>query len=222
MFPENRGLLNYFRKQPDPKELVRKWQADIRAQQRALDRQIRDIERDRKLAEKQVKDAAKRGDIQSAKTLAKEIVHTKKAISRLYVNKAHFISMNSQLTEQLGLAKVAGTLSKSTEIMKIVNDLMKAPQLMQTMQQMSKEMMKAGILDEMMSDMMDSTMDEDIEEETEEEVDKVLMEIAGETLEQLAGSAAPRQKQKVKVTQAAEVAPEEDEALQARLDAVRS
>jgi charged multivesicular body protein 3 len=59
-------------------ELVRKWQADIRAQQRALDRQIRDIERDRRLAEKQVKDAAKRGDLHSAKTLAKEIVHTKK------------------------------------------------------------------------------------------------------------------------------------------------
>ncbi len=64
------------------------------------------------------------------------------AISRLYVNKAHFISMNSQLTEQLGMAKVAGTLSKSTEIMALVNDLMRAPQLMQTMQQMSKEMMK--------------------------------------------------------------------------------
>lgn len=57
---------------------MRKWQADIRAQQRTLDRQIRDIERDRKVAEKQVKDAAKRGDISSAKMLAKEIVHTKK------------------------------------------------------------------------------------------------------------------------------------------------
>lgn len=48
------------------------------------------------------------------------------------------------------------------------------------------------------------------------------MEIAGETLEQLAGSAAPRQKQKVKITQAAQAAPEEDEALQAQLDAVQS
>ncbi len=65
-------------------------------------------------------------------------------ISRMYVNKAHFISMNSQLTEQLGLAKVAGTLSKSTEVMKIVNDLMRTPQLMQTMQQMSREMMKVS------------------------------------------------------------------------------
>ncbi len=65
-------------------------------------------------------------------------------ISQMYTNRAHFISMNAQLTEQLGMAKVAGTLSKSTEVMKIVNDLMRTPQLMQTMQQMSREMMKVG------------------------------------------------------------------------------
>lgn len=63
-------------------------------------------------------------------------------MTRLYVNKAQFISMNSQLTEQLGLAKVAGTLSKSTEVMTIVNDLMRTPALMRDMQQMSREMMK--------------------------------------------------------------------------------
>lgn len=47
------------------------------------------------------------------------------------------------------------------------------------------------------------------------------MEIAGESLEQLAGSAAPRQRVQPSAT-AAEVEPDEDEALQARLDAVRS
>jgi charged multivesicular body protein 3 len=64
--------------------LVRKWQADIRTQQRVLERQIRDIERDKKIAEKQVREAAKRGDISSAKTLAKEIVHTKKVCFMAY------------------------------------------------------------------------------------------------------------------------------------------
>ena len=47
------------------------------------------------------------------------------------------------------------------------------------------------------------------------------MEVAGETLEQLAGSAAPQQKQRVAEVQAA-AEDEEDEALRARLDAVRS
>ena len=54
------------------------------------------------------------------------------------------------------------------------------------------------------------------------EATQVLMEIAGETLEQLAGSAAPKQKQNVAQVQAAAAADEEDEALRARLDAVRS
>lgn len=32
---------DYFRKRPDPKELVRKWQADIRTEQRAIEKQLR-------------------------------------------------------------------------------------------------------------------------------------------------------------------------------------
>jgi hypothetical protein len=55
---------------------------------------------------------------------------------------------NAQLTQQLGMVRVAGTLSKSTEVMKIINDLVRVPTLMQTMQSMAKEMMKAGIIDE--------------------------------------------------------------------------
>lgn len=38
---ETPGLLLQAFKKPDPKELVRKWQADLRAEQRKIDRQIR-------------------------------------------------------------------------------------------------------------------------------------------------------------------------------------
>ena len=48
--------------------------------------------------------------------LAKELVHTRKATTRLYTNKAHMMNMSAQLTEQLGIAKVAGTLNKSTVV----------------------------------------------------------------------------------------------------------
>ena len=65
---------------------------------------------------KQCKEAAKRSDVASAKVLARELVHTRKTISQLYVNKAHMIAMNAQLTEQLGVVKVAGTLSRSTQV----------------------------------------------------------------------------------------------------------
>lgn len=65
---------------------------------------------------RQCKEAAKRGDVASAKVLAKELVHTRKTIGYLHVNKAHMVSMNAQLTEQLGVVKVAGTLGKSTQV----------------------------------------------------------------------------------------------------------
>lgn len=52
----------------------------------------------------------------SAKVLAKELIHTRKVTTRLYTNKAHMMSMNSQLTEQLGMVKVAGTLARSTQV----------------------------------------------------------------------------------------------------------
>lgn len=40
------------------------------------------------------------------------------------------------------IARTVGHLSKSAEVMKLVNDLMKAPQMAATMQEFSKEMTK--------------------------------------------------------------------------------
>lgn len=63
--------------------------------------------------------------------------------------------------------------------MKVVNDLIKVPELNQTMQQMSREMMKAGLIEETMSEMMDDAFDtDDIEEDADAEVDKVRMPTA--------------------------------------------
>lgn len=101
--------------------------------------------------------------VSALQILAKEIVHSNKAISRLYVNKAQMISIQGALSEQLGashcfiinnnndvvrtpsfhdhhpaMVKVTGTLSKSADVMKLVNNLVKAPELAMVMQQMSQ------------------------------------------------------------------------------------
>lgn len=52
-------------------------------------------------------------------------------------------------------------------------------------------MAKAGLIEEMMNDALDSALDtEDMEEETEGEIEKVLMEVAGETLAALPAAKA--------------------------------
>ncbi|KAF2575808.1 hypothetical protein F2Q70_00005652 [Brassica cretica] len=51
-----------------------------------------------------------------------------------------------------------------------------------TMQEFSKEMTKAGVIEEFVNDAIDNALDsEDMEEEIDEEVDQVLTAIAGET-----------------------------------------
>ena len=89
------------KKKKEPRELVREWQSSLRKEMRVIDRQIFEIEREAKAVEKAVKDAAKRNDNNSARILAKEIVRSKKAVARLYTNKAHMNSVSMHLRENL-------------------------------------------------------------------------------------------------------------------------
>jgi Snf7 len=63
---------------------------------------------------------------------------------------------------------------KGEGIISLLSCALQSSRLNQTMMEMSREMMKAGIIDEMMSDAIDGAVDsEDMEAETEEEVDRV-------------------------------------------------
>uniref|UniRef100_A0A2P2JFA2 SNF7 family protein n=1 Tax=Rhizophora mucronata TaxID=61149 RepID=A0A2P2JFA2_RHIMU len=171
---------------PNPQQQLRDWQRRLRQECRNIERQIRDIQREEKGVHKAIKEAVKRNDTGSAKALAKEIVRSRKAVNRLYENKAQLNSISMHLGESVAIARTVGHLSKSSEVMKLVNNLMKAPEMAATMQEFSKEMTKAGVIEEVVNDAVDTALDsEDIEEEIEEEVDKVLTEMAGETAAQL-------------------------------------
>lgn len=67
-------------------------------------------------------------------------------------------------------------MSQSTEVMQAMQQLVKMPEVAKTMQEMSREMMKAGIMEEMMEDTFEGLEDqEELEEAAQEEVDKVRM-----------------------------------------------
>lgn len=162
-------------------ERVKQVQSQLRSQQRQLDREMRQIDGATSKAKAEVKRLAKKGDVKSAKILAREVVRSQKQKNRLATSKARMNSINMQLQHQLAMFKVTGSMQKSTEIMKLSNQLVKLPQVSKVMREMSAEMMKAGIMEEMMDDTLDSGIlgeDEDeLEEEAEGEVDKVLFEL---------------------------------------------
>ncbi|TPX38134.1 hypothetical protein SmJEL517_g00374 [Synchytrium microbalum] len=170
-----------------PDEQVRKWRSDMRSQEREIDKRIRSIETEEAKIKRDIKAAAKRNDTTSCRILAKEVVRARKAKERMYTSKAQMNSVVMQLQQQVAMVKVAGHLQKSTEMMKLVNKLVKLPEISKNMEEMQREMMKAGIIEEMMNDAIELGDDDGIEEESDEIVDKVLFELTDGLLGQ-AGS----------------------------------
>ena len=52
-----------------------------------------------------------------------------------------------QMKNQAAQVRIAGCLSKSTDVMKCMQQLVKLPEIQQTMMEMSKEMMKVRIFE---------------------------------------------------------------------------
>ncbi|KAK4046990.1 Vacuolar protein-sorting-associated protein 24 [Microbotryomycetes sp. JL201] len=174
---------------PTPEERVKQWQRQLKQQSRMLDREIRQLDTANSKVKQDVKRLALKGDTKNAKLLARELVRSNRQKDRLHTSQARVNSINMQLSHQLATLKITGSLQKSAEIMKLSNQLVSVPQLSATMRNMSEEMMKAGILSEMMDETMES-LDEDneeLEEEAEEEVDKVLWQITDGKLGQAGG-----------------------------------
>lgn len=205
--------------QPDPKEQVNKWKKEMRSEARKLDRQILRINREEEKIKRSIKDAAKRGDTSSCKTYAREIVRSRKAVTRLHTTKAQMNSVVMQMQNQLSQQKLMGTLSKSSDIMKAMNRLVKVEGISETMQTMQREMCKAGVIEEMVDNAFEALNDEDDEAEADAQVSQVLAELAAQ---QTGGMAAAPRRQVAQAAAEQEEEEEEDmETMRARLEQIK-
>nr|XP_046268872.1 charged multivesicular body protein 3 [Scatophagus argus] len=220
--------MGLFGRTPDkpPKELIADWSQKIRKEMRVIDRQIRDIQREQEKVKRSIKDAAKKGQRDVCVVLAKEMIQSKRAVTKLYASKAQMNSVLLSMKNQLAVLRVAGAMQKSTEVMKAMQNLVKIPEIQATMRELSKEMMKAGIIEDMLEDTFESMEDgEDMEEAAEEEVDKILFEITAGALGKAPSKVtdALPEMESAGATAASEDESEEDiEEMQSRLAALRS
>lgn len=219
--------MGLFSKSPSktPKEQVNEWCSRIRKEGYGLDRQIRAIQREEEKVKRSLKDAAHKGDQDVCRMLAKEIIQSRKAVTRIYTSKAHLNSVQSQMKTQLATLRIAGSLQQSTDVMKAMQELIRLPEISKTMQELSREMMKAGIIEEMLEDTMEGLEPEELEEEAQEEIDKVLWEITAGQLGKtpaMVSDALPAEPEGATAL-APEEEPEEDmEEMRNRLEALRS
>ncbi|KAG7461549.1 hypothetical protein MATL_G00192240 [Megalops atlanticus] len=219
------GLFGRTQEKP-PKDLVNEWSLKIRKEMRVIDRQIRDIQREEEKVKRSIKDAAKKGQRDVCVVLAKEMIQSRRAVSKLHTSKAHMNSVLLSMKNQLSVLRVAGALQKSTEVMKAMQSLVKIPEIQATMRELSKEMMKAGIIEEMLEDTFDSMEDEEeMEEAAEAEVDKILFDITAGALGKAPSKvtdALPEVEPQGATAASEDEAEEDIEEMQSRLEALRS
>ncbi|XP_030641769.1 charged multivesicular body protein 3 isoform X1 [Chanos chanos] len=220
------GLFGKTQEKP-PKDLINEWSLKIRKEMRVIDRQIRDIQREEEKVKRSIKDAAKKGQRDVCIVLAKEMIQSKKAVSKLYASKAQMNSVLLSMKNQLAVVRVAGALQKSTDVMKAMQNLVKIPEIQATMRDLSKEMMKAGIIEEMLDDTFESMEDdEEMEEAAEAEVDNILFEITAGALGKAPSKVVDPLPEPEPVGATAAVEDEEEEEdieeMQSRLAALRS
>lgn len=201
----------------------------MRANERKLDREILNLKTLDSKTRNLILQASRRAQRNpsqakqaSAETriFARELLRVRKQHQRLTTSKATLNSVQMQVNEAFGMRKIEGSMKNSVGIMKDVNTLVRLPELTGTMQELSMELVKAGIIEEMVEDSMpDNELLEGEDEEAESEVDKVLGEILKDKVQ------APA----VPVDQPTEPAVEEDldseemmAAMRGRLEALKS
>lgn len=172
---------------PDPKEQMQKCNSIIRKNVRQLDRDITQLRVLDQKTKTYILAASKRGQknpaqakqaATEARTFAKELVRVRKQSARLHTSKAQLQSVQMQVTEAFSVRKIESSLKASTSIMKDVNTLVRLPELTGSMRELSQELMKAGIIEEMVGDVLpNEDLLEGEDEEAEAEVDKVLGEV---------------------------------------------
>lgn len=213
--------MGLFGKTPTPQEQVRAWRTKLRAEDRAIDRQIRSIRTEEAKVQRSIKTAAKKGDMATSRILARELVRSRKAVSKMYTSKAQINSVQLSMQHQLAMLNMSQSLQKSTEVMHAMNALVRVPEVQATMRELAREMMKAGLIEELVEDSMSAMDGEDLDEAADEEIEKVIMEITAGTLLS-AGPAATHEPGEAEAAAAAsEMTAEEQEELASRLDALR-
>ena len=159
----------------------------IRSNERKLDRELASLKALESKTRNYILQANKRAQrnpsqaTQAAKEtriFAREMIRVRRHEQRVATSKATLSSVKMQVNETFAMRKIETSLKASTAIMKDVNTLVKLPEISGTMRELSQELVKAGIIEEMVGDSLpDSELLEGEDEEAESEVDKVLSEI---------------------------------------------
>lgn len=200
----------------------------LKQNQRALNRAIRDLDKERMKLERQekqiindIKKMAKQGEMAAVKVMAKDLVRTRRYVKKFIMMKANIQAVSLKITTLKSQGAMANAMKGVTKAMGAMNKQINMPQMQKIMMEFEKEADMMDMKEDMMNDVMDDVMGaEEDEEESDMLVNQVLDELGLSLGEELGavplatGSVGPGKEK-------ASAKNSEDDDLQARLDNLR-
>ncbi|KAI4464111.1 charged multivesicular body protein [Holotrichia oblita] len=218
-----------FGKRLTPEEMLRK-------NQRALNKAMRDLDRERMKMEQQekkvigdIKKMAKEGQMDAVKIMAKDLVRTRRYVKKFMVMKANIQAVSLKIQTLRSQNAMAQAMKGVTKAMQSMNRQLNLPQIQRILQEFEKQSEIMDMKEEVMNDAIDDAMADDAdEEESDAVVNQVLDELGLQLGDQLSGLPStavsmPGQstKQPTAVPAGANGLSDADADLQARLDNLR-
>jgi len=175
-----------FGKRVTPEEMLRK-------NQRALNKAIRDLDRERMRMEQQekkiiadIKKMAKEGQMDAVKIMAKDLVRTRRYEKKFMMMKANIQAVSLKIQTLRSQNAMAQAMKGVTKAMQNMNRQLNLPQIQRILQEFEKQSEMMDMKEEIMNDAIDDAMeDEGDEEESDAVVAQVLDELGLQLNDQL-------------------------------------
>lgn len=217
-----------FGKKKTPEEMLRQ-------NQRALNKAMRDLDRERAKMEQQekkiimdIKKMAKDNQMDAVKIMARDLVRTRRQVKKFILMRANIQAVSLKIQTLRSQNAMAQAMKGVTRAMQNMNRQLNLPQIQKIMQEFEKQSEIMDMKEEMMNDAIDDAMGDD---EDEEESDAIVSEVLDELglqlsdkltdLPEAGGSIAAAQKNKAGGVPAAAAVGDADADLQARLENLR-
>lgn len=177
-----------FGKRMTPDEIMRKNQRALNKAMRDLDREKMKMEQQEKKIIADIKKSAKDGQMDAVKIMALDLVRTRRYGQRFMRMKANIQAVSLKIQTLKSQNTMAQAMGGVTKAMQNMNRQMNLPQIQRILQEFEKQSEIMDMKEEMINEHMDDAMeDENDEEESEAVVSQVLDELGLQLGDQLSG-----------------------------------
>jgi len=159
-------------------------QEQMRINKRQINKAIRELDREKNALVTQekkligeIKAMAKKGQMNSVKIMAKDLVRTRKHQAKFMEMRCQLQGVNLRLQTMKSTESMASAMKGVTQVMVRMNKQMNIPAINEIMKEFMQENEKMEMMQEEMGDAMDGLDDAEDEDEEESIVTQVLAEI---------------------------------------------